>query len=150
MISVTPSDPRALERQFIEAFPALELRATIASGAIFSDGDARSACFRTDRPVFALEAKVRLSERKPLRASVSELRKAIAQLRRPGVIPLVVVYSVPRRSYTVTLLEDDARHLEDLGLEVGGLATRRQHLAMRVLREDEWLALYRRIEQWSS
>lgn len=145
--------PDLLDEQFIEYFPALGMRTTSNSGAFWGDGDLREQATDYSLLQFAVETKVRFSERyKHCRPTAAELSKACDQLRvrNRHAIRLVLVHNQVLGRYGVAIPEEDVNVLESQGLIVGGTprTTRGLHpVSYRYLSDTAWESLYDQIDQ---
>lgn len=159
MLQVTENNPRALDDQFAEEYPALGLKTTSNSGAFWGDGDLRASAVDYSRMLFAVESKARFRgpQCRKLTPMPFEWDKAMGtattsgQLRRftPDVTRLFLVYSKPLRTFAVCIPFKDAEQLAGYSeemrccVEAGVRGSRRRgEIAYWFYDEPAWDALY--------
>ncbi|RMH18207.1 MAG: hypothetical protein D6698_07435 [Gammaproteobacteria bacterium] len=156
MFHVSERNPRVIDRQFAEAFPALDLKATANSGSFHGDGDLRPRSVRYDRLTFAMESKCRFSSsRKHCRPTSAEWAKAISQLSKfdRTAIKLFLVYNAPMKTWSVNLSLADWEILK----QTYDLSTIHPHFyklrhqnktyEMVEIQSSDWIELYLILEQ---
>jgi len=152
-IHVTESDPRSLDAQFIEAYPALLLKETANSGAFWGDGDMRPTDKSLDdRESFAVESKARFRGRlsKSLRPTSPEWRKAMSQLKKfdNTATRLFLVYASKLKTFGVTIPKRDLKRLvgTDLMKELEKEEVQVDNEDAYFFTEAQWDVLYKQIE----
>lgn len=153
MLFVTEDNPRLLDEQFVDEYPALGLRSTANSGAFHGDGDLRAEAVDYNRILFALESKARFSEKhKHCRPYAGEWVKAMEQLTKfhGQVTRLFLVFNAILSEWSISIPAQDAARLEAYGFTIGGthktLRPRTGIIRYRYLSESQWNTLYEQIE----
>lgn len=153
MFHVPRDNPRIIDDQFVQRYPALGMRTTSNSGAYWGDGDLCPVVTDYGIIQFAMESKVRYTNRKTLLPSPQEYIKALDQLRKRNAqaIRLFLVYTATYRRFGITLPEYDAKQLEAHGFVVEGESKKIQPkggdvLSVRFLDEGSWNKLYNQLK----
>lgn len=143
---IQESNPRAIDEQFADKYPALNLIPTSNSGAFWGDGDLRSKTIDYDEVQFAVESKVRFTnKRKHNRATPAEWSKAMPQLsiRNRHSIRLFLTYNNVTDSFTIGIPEKDARQLEGWGVALNCaeqliLKTKKEEFKLVLIQDFDW------------
>lgn len=155
--NIPRGNPRLIDTQFADVYPALGLRATVNSGALNGDGDMQPAVINYERPLFAVESKVRYTSHSVM-PKPGEIRKAIQQLKTKTrqAICMMLIHAQPSRQFSVSLSAREMRLLTGwFDVTSAPLPAPSDHFVLPrrglvgepwvLYNEPEWDALYDRI-----